>query len=310
MPDSKPKNKLLASVVTRNRPKNLDTALRLLTQQTLKPDTILIVDNDSLPDTRVLVEKWQAQFPFIRHLNTGKNGGSAGGQKAAMAYAVENNFDLLYTMDDDCEPQPDAVEQIVTAWAALPDREGWALNSLVQDTQSDALSFMLWDAQAHLPRHPRIFYWFLKDIPASKITDGLLRNWCNFFNGTLLPVSVIRKTGYPREEFFLRGDEFEYFLRTARQFQVATMVRSVVKHPRDTPATATPAKVYLETRNHAVIHRQYFSPVKFSPPGVIYKILKMCGRGLAGKEKFWRAGALGLWDSMWKNYSRDPATVR
>jgi GT2 family glycosyltransferase len=193
---------------------------------------------------------------------------------------------------------------------ALPDRERWVLNSLVQDTQSDALSFVLWDAELHVPRRPRNCHWHLKDIPASRIKNGLFLNWCNLFNGTLLPVRVIRQIGYPREEFFLRGDEYEYFFRAARQCPVATVVRSVVKHPMDDPNALTPAKVYLQSRNHAVIYRQYFSPVKFSPPGMIYKMLKTGFKGLTGGDKFWRTRVLGLWDAMWNNFSRDLATLR
>src|SRR5437763_23447 len=134
---------ILASVVTRDRPKSLANVLLLLTQQSLKPTKLLIVDNASGPETQQLIEQWRARFDWITAVNTGRNAGSGGGQKVAMEYAVKKGFDLLYTMDDDCEPAPDALEKIVAKWESLPDREQWALNSTVKAKGADSLSFVL-----------------------------------------------------------------------------------------------------------------------------------------------------------------------
>lgn len=255
---------ILVTVVTRNRVKQLDKALTLITEQTRPATQVLVVDNASEPATEALVREWQQRNPKIVYQNTGGNTGSAGGQKWAMAYAVKQRCDLVYTMDDDCEPARDALEQIVTAWQALPDRERWVLNSVVMDLHSERLSFGVWVAEEKLPRKPTVFYRTLAEIPPALVSGGIFPNWGCLFNGTLLPVSLIEQIGLPREEFFIRGDEAEYFYRVARQFRVGTALASLVRHPLEEAATANlPAwKTYYQTRNNTVIERTYFPSFK------------------------------------------------
>jgi len=268
--------RILVSVVTRNRLKQLDKALALISTQTVQPDQVLVVDNASESATLDLVKQWQVRNPSIAYQNTGCNSGSAGGQKRAMEYAVANRFDLLYTMDDDCEPQLDALAQIVQTWRGLTEPERWVLNSVVKDLASERMSFGVWEAEEKLPRKATVFYRTLEEIPPGLMQGNVYANWGCFFNGTLLPVKLIEQVGLPREEFFIRGDEVEYFYRIARRFRVGTALTSLVRHPlEETGKASLPAwKTYFQTRNNTVIDKTYFPSFKTQPLYLYLKAMK------------------------------------
>lgn len=293
---------ILVSVVTRNRVQQLDKALALITQQTLPPDQVLVVDNASEAATPDLVHQWQARNPHIVYRNTGYNSGSAGGQKRALEYAVANDFDLIYTMDDDCEPEVDALETIVQTWRGLAEPERWALNSVVKDLASERLSFGLWVAEEKLPRKATVFYRTLEEIPPGLRSGKVYANWGCFFNGTLLPIKLIEQIGLPREELFIRGDEVEYFYRLARRFRVGTALESVVRHPLEEAGKASlPVwKTYLQTRNNTVIEKTYFPSCKTHPVYLYLKVLKYRGLARLGRNHKARheVTALAIQDAM------------
>ncbi len=301
--------KILVSVVTRNRVPQLAKALELITGQTLPPEQVLVVDNASEPPTRDLIHQWQARHPRIVYRNTGGNCGSAGGQKRAMDFAVSQGFDLIYTMDDDCEPQLDALANIVETWRGLAATEAWVLNSVVKDLASERLSFGLWLAEEGLPRKPRVYYHTLEEIPPRLKQANVYPNWGCLFNGTLLPVKLIQQVGLPREELFIRGDEAEYFYRIARRFRVGTALASLVRHPLGEPPTATlPAwKTYFQTRNHMVIDQVYFPSFRTHPAFLQVKVLKHRLLAVldAGNKAHHHVTCLAIQDAMRGKFDRD-----
>lgn len=306
--------KILVTVVTRNRVKQLATALDLITRQTLAPDEVLVVDNASEPATRELVQQWQARHPKIVYQNTGSNSGSAGGQKWAMAYAVKQGFDLVYTMDDDCEPQPEALEKIVQAWRGRPNPEHWALNSMVLDLVTERMSFGLWVAAEKIPCQPSSCYTTLAEIPPQLRPDDIFPNWGCFFNGTLIPVKMIEQVGLPREEFFIRGEEVEYLFRILRRFRVGTALQSIVRHPSEAPGQAKlPAwKTYYQVRNNTLNHKTYFPSLKTSVGYLHLKALKhqLLARFKPDDPAQHAVAALAVRDAIQEKFDRDAFALK
>jgi rhamnopyranosyl-N-acetylglucosaminyl-diphospho-decaprenol beta-1,3/1,4-galactofuranosyltransferase len=306
--------KVITSVVTRNRPGMLDKALTLLSNQSLPPPEILVVDNDSLPETRNLVRGWQERNPAVSYLNTRRNAGSGGGQKEAMCYAVEHGYDLVYTMDDDCEPQADALKSIVAAWDRLENRENWALNSLVLDVACpERMSFGLWDGMEMGVTKGKVFYSRLSEVPSQRIQHGLYVGYGCFFNGTLIPTALIRAAGLPREELFIRGDEGEYFYRILSHGKVATVLDSIVLHPSQSVADSWMAlwKTYYATRNSVLLDRQYFPSIKTSTLYLLARVawcwtLAQCGN----LPSVNRTMALAVMDALRGKFDRDASSLK
>lgn len=307
--------KVLAAIVTRNRVRLLDNAIRLLCGQTRLPEAILVVDNASAPDTAALVEQWHTRSPLVRYMNTGRNAGSGGGQMEAMKYAVEQGFDAIYTMDDDCEPEADALEKILATWEPLPDRDQWAMNSLVIDTaNSEMMSFGLVDKfKIGTAARPSVLYRQLGEIPAGRIKDGMYIGGGCPFNGTFVPTSLIRKIGYPSEKLFIRGDEVEYAYRILSKHQFATVLASRVRHPGAEAASGNMAlwKHYFSTRNSAIFHRDYFPSYRTAPLYLRGRVLRYRFLAALGKEPALnRTLALAISDALIGNFDRDAFALK
>ena len=309
------RTKVLAAIVTRNRPRLLDNAIRLLCDQTRPPEGVLVVDNDSAPDTAALVEQWRARNPLVRYLNTGRNAGSGGGQMEAMKYAVEQGFDAIYTMDDDCEPEADALEKILAAWELLPDRDQWALNSLVIDVANpDLMSFGLVDKyKIGTAARPSILYRRLSEIPAGRIMGGLFDGSGCLFNGSFIPVALILRAKYPREDLFIRGDEGEYAFRLIAHGHLATVIASRVRHPGAEAASKDMAlwKHYYSVRNSVIIHRLYFPSLRTSLPYLAVRALKHWLLVILRRDpRMNQTLALAVFDALRENFDRDAFALK
>jgi rhamnopyranosyl-N-acetylglucosaminyl-diphospho-decaprenol beta-1,3/1,4-galactofuranosyltransferase len=309
-----PALKVLATVVTRNRVGMLDNALRLLCAQSRLPAAILVVDNDSAPDTAELVAQWRNRNPLVQYLNTGRNAGSGGGQKEAMRYAVEHGYDVIYTMDDDCEPEADALEKILAAWEPLPDREQWAMNSLVLDVaRPEVMSFGLVDNIKIGSYTPTTIYHRMDELPPGRLQNGLYIGGGCLFNGTLVPTRFIRRAGYPREDLFIRGDEGEYCFRLMSQGQVATVIASRVRHPGEAAVSSgmAPWKRYYSVRNSVIIKRLYFPSVRSSRPYLLLRAAKHRLLASLGRDpSVNRTLALAIYDGCFGRFDRDAFALK
>lgn len=108
------KDRVAAVVVTYNRAEMLRQCLMSLQKQTM-PCDILVVDNASTDDTQALVQRAAQHDASIFYRNTGENLGGAGGFNFGMRWAVEAGYAFVWVMDDDCFPEPVALEKLLDA---------------------------------------------------------------------------------------------------------------------------------------------------------------------------------------------------
>ena len=95
---------ILSVIVTYNRKDLLKRCLVALRSQTRSPDKILVINNSSTDGTDLMLTEMGINFI------TQPNLGSAGGWHAGIKYAIENNFDACWLMDDDGYPDDKALE--------------------------------------------------------------------------------------------------------------------------------------------------------------------------------------------------------
>lgn len=107
---SRPQERLTASVVivTRNRPGPLARALEALTRQTLAPDEVVVIDNNSTVSYAEVFAQFAAQLPLKTAVET-----QAGIPFARNRGLREATGDIILFTDDDCEPEPQWVEEMV-----------------------------------------------------------------------------------------------------------------------------------------------------------------------------------------------------
>ena len=193
------KGRVAAVVVTYNRAEMLRQCLMSLQKQTM-PCDILVVDNASTDDTQALVQRAAQHDASIFYRNTGENLGGAGGFNFGMRWAVEAGYAFVWVMDDDCFPEPVALEKLLDADRLLQGEYGW-LSSVA-----------LWtDGRECRMNRPKIKKNFYDRIEL--LRDGILLAEQATFVSLFLKAETIHAVGLPVKEFFIWGDDIEYTRR-------------------------------------------------------------------------------------------------
>lgn len=183
--------RVLAVVVTYNRKELLDECLDAIASQTYKCD-IMVVDNASSDGTENFV-KQKNQNNIIYH-NMGRNTGGAGGFNYAARFAVENEYDFAWLMDDDCIPHNDALEKLLEADKKYGGKDNYGFLS----------SKVLWtDGNECRMNRPKFL-----DKKKNLVSQSS-------FVSIFLPTQTIIKAGLPIKDFFIWGDDIEYTRRIA-----------------------------------------------------------------------------------------------
>lgn len=233
--------KILALVVSYNRHEKLVQCITSLRQQLRKPDTILVVNNGSSDYTTV----WLDQQPDIIQMYQ-ENAGSAGGYYTGISWALLEDYDWIWCLDDDGIAAPDALHQLMTH--KTPD-------------------ILLWNSAILDMTDRRRFIWKTRDYHTIDEVEGdIIDGVAHPFNGTLIHRSVVETAGLPRRDLYYWGEEREYFYRITREygFRCGTVVHSIIYHPplqylhRSEWSCATCWPMYFYIRNrYAVMQSRY-----------------------------------------------------
>lgn len=217
-------------VVTYNRKELLIECLDAILAGTRLPDKIILVDNGSTDNTSdVLKAEGYLTNPLIDYIRLPQNTGGAGGFYEGVKYGYEAGYDWLWLMDDDAEPEADALEKL-SQYLYEPDVS--ALANLKIDLAGEIL-------------HPHLGFFdrqdrqniFDFDIEIHrKIERNLLKNnraleiAFSSFVGILVNKKAIDKIGFPNKDFFIRGDDLEYCLRLNNVGKILLITDSIILH--------------------------------------------------------------------------------
>ncbi|MEO8329954.1 MAG: glycosyltransferase, partial [Candidatus Nanopelagicales bacterium] len=108
-----------AVVVAYNRRELLHDALTAISEQSLVPDVVHVIDNASTDGTAEMVRE---QFPDVRLHQLSSNTGGAGGFAVGLAHALADAAEWVWLMDDDTVPTHDALQHLVAAQQDCPGR--------------------------------------------------------------------------------------------------------------------------------------------------------------------------------------------
>lgn len=261
--------KICAVIVTYNRSELLCRCVEHLLMQSYPLD-VLIYDNHSSQDTKSELIKRDLLKENVTYYYAPENSGGSGGFHNGMKMAMEKGCDAVWLMDDDgYAVNESTLSEIVKSWEYL-DYQDCMLNSLVVcDEKELKLSFSLdrtYDGKEIIGR----------------AKNNLVRDLISPFNGTFVTKGIIDLLGYPIKEFFVYGDETEYFLRVKTNgFPIYSVVTSLYYHPSivvsekkvfgyDVSTTNMPLwKTYCSSRNTI-----YFSKKYLGTKGVLRNIVK------------------------------------
>lgn len=210
-----------AVIVTFNRSAKLARVLDALATQTVKPDTIYVIDNASTDDTEAVVAA--KAMPSVRYVKLPKNVGGAGGFHEGMKIAYEQGANYLWISDDDAYPEPDALEKLLDGIQDFETRHKWR--------PSFACSRVEWIDGTLCEMNTPMPVW---DWPRFLRADSLyaLVVSCSFVS-VLIPRWAVKAHGLPIADYFIWFDDAEYTRRIARSYPGIFVPESRVTH--DTP---------------------------------------------------------------------------
>ena len=209
-----------AVIVTHRRPDQLAKSLDAVTSQGLRPDHLVVVDNDD--DARVADLVAGQPIPST-YLGSRRNLGGAGGFALGMLHALALGADWIWLADDDGRPHgPDVLATLLDC----ADRHRLAeVSPMVCDLDDpERLAFPL--------RRGLVWRRRVSELRVAGAGD-LLPGIASLFNGALFRASTVEAVGVPDIRLFVRGDEVELHRRLVRSgLPFGTCLDAVYLHPQ------------------------------------------------------------------------------
>lgn len=241
--------RILAVVVTHNRSSLLDRCLTYINNQILKPTKILVINNGSTDNTSEIIRKHDALEFFQENI------GSAGGWYAGIDFCMKNDFDACWLMDDDGYPDKGALKILSEQ---INESDACVSSCVLKESKSSEFVFPL--PRLNSRDYPVLFslkrkYYRVQDIKKMGYSDY---NFVHLFNGALIPSSSIKLIGNITKEYFIMGDEVDYFFRLKSVGNVRTILGAKHYHPDVSKRKYTEIKIYYLLKNTIINHIKYF----------------------------------------------------
>ena len=244
--------RVLAVVVTHNRSKLLQRCIKNIELQTKKPDEILIVNNGSTDNTLDVLSNLDVS------VISQSNVGSAGGWHTGIKYALKNDFDAVWMMDDDGYPDHRALHHLSSKLSN--DCSISCISSLVlREDKKENFVFRLPKLNKNFI--PILFgfrrkYRNLKQL--SKNIKGDTYPWAHLFNGALIPTSALKNIGNVNSDYFIFGEEVDFFFRLRDRGEVVSHLSAWHYHPDVSKRPYTDVKTYYCIKNTMIIYRKFY----------------------------------------------------
>lgn len=194
----------IAVVVAFNRRDLLAQTLDGIAAQTVRPDSVIVIDNASTDDSAEVAENHPSAPVVVR---MPENFGGAGGFAAGLASAVaDHGAETVWIMDDDTIPEPQALEELLRARRGYPGQVALCASRAVWH-----------DGREHPMNTPRARFGVSRRLKrhASLVNARQIRTAS--FVSILIDARAVREAGLPVADYFLWNDDFEYTARLLKR---------------------------------------------------------------------------------------------
>jgi rhamnopyranosyl-N-acetylglucosaminyl-diphospho-decaprenol beta-1,3/1,4-galactofuranosyltransferase len=250
--------RIMAVVLTHNAPDSLARCLKAIAGQTVLPESIMVVDNASIPPTTI--EQCSELLAPTTVVRSEVNTGPAGGYALALRKFLDSGYFHAWVLDDDMHPEPQCLER-------------------------------LWARASTEPESAFIF-------PTSRQPDGTLGNWpswCGFLIASQIIEAVGLPM---EELFWWAEDTEYLQWRIPQAGYVRQVVHdAVVNHYAVRQGDGVPLwKYYYEARNMLYLHLHVKHRVGLYPRNVSKLMGRALLREGGGRLRRLAVIAHGLWD--------------
>lgn len=229
---------VLISVLNYNNFNSTKKCVNSLVQYIRKGEEIFVIDNNSSDNSFI---KLKDTFKTIKVVKSKVNGGYAAGHKIAVDYAINNNFELIWILNNDLTVRKNTLIELSKAFL----KNGLALYGSItlKSEKPDIINF----GGGKTDDISKPFnYNSYENISLEDYNKKTESRAVQSIEGSsfLLPIKIIKKYGFMREDFFMYGEEVDYCYRLNKLGIKSYVVpESIVVHKG---AESLKEKKYLE----------------------------------------------------------------
>jgi GT2 family glycosyltransferase len=229
---------VLISVLNYNNFNSTKKCVNSLIQYIRDGEEIFIIDNNS-PDNSFI--KLKDTFKTIKVVKSKVNGGYASGHKIAVDYAINNNFELIWILNNDLTVREKTLIELSKAYI----KNGLALYGSItlKSEKPDIINF----GGGKIDDISKPFnYNSYENISLENYNNKTGFRAVQSIEGSsfVIPAKVIKKHGFMREDFFMYVEETDYCYRLNKLGIKSYVVpESIVVHKG---AESLKEKKYLE----------------------------------------------------------------
>lgn len=215
--------RVVAITVTYNRTKTLERCLLSLLSQSRKPDTIIIVDNNSSIAEKERLKMFAGNLDNVHIFWLKENLGGAGGFEYGMNECRKLfNPDWYWLMDDDAYPRKDCLEKLLESADGL-----FNIGYLAPLIYGIDLNEYQW--YHHKLIRGRTYQNLPLTIQYEKLAD-ISHIDANAFVGPLISAKAVERVGVADGSMFIYGDDTEYTFRITRQLEGYLVKKAIIDH--------------------------------------------------------------------------------
>lgn len=224
--------------------------LNALARSTYKRLSVIVVDNGSIDDS---VEQIRRTHPEVSILKTGQNLGFAGGNNPGIRYAMGQNADYIWLLNNDTEPEPDALTYLVRT-AQLDPKFG-AVGSVLVSTDHSAV--LAWGGG-------RVNCWigYSKHAISSKADS-----WFHYLTAASMLVSrrAFEHVGLLDDRYFLYWEDTEFGFRLRKHgWKLAVSANARVIHKENGSTGGDRIILTRYSTTSAIRFLRDYSPLRYT----------------------------------------------
>ena len=194
----------LISVLNYNNYESTKKCIYSILKSNYKNFEILIIDNKSLDDSFTQLKK---EFKEIKCIQNSFNGGYAAGHKISVNYALKNNFDFIWILNNDLTVRKNTLQELINSYK----RMGIGLYGSITLKSENPEIVNFGGGTTDNITEP-LNYNDFEDFPLEKYNNSIGSRKVQSIEGSsfLIPTEIIKKYGFMREDFFMYGEETDY----------------------------------------------------------------------------------------------------
>ena len=219
------KKKVLISVLNYNNFESTKKCVFSILDCSLNNIEIYIVDNNS-PDKSY--QKLKDLFNELKVVKSKFNNGYAAGHKIAVNYAIENKFDFIWVLNNDLTVRKESLQELLLAYNSYG--TGIYGSITLKSENPDVVNFGGGNTDNTIEAFDYNAY---EDCLLEDYYKKTIFRKVQSVEGSsmLIPLEIIKKYGFMREDLFMYGEETDYCYRL-KKLGISSFIvpESVVVH--------------------------------------------------------------------------------